>query len=310
LTNADPNKGDALSQIRDTDAGSDQFEIVADYACETGENPLWHEQQQRLYWTDIPRGRLFRYDPNSGEHEQCYEGRPVGGFTIQNDGSLLLFMDRGTVAIWNEGLLKEIIPELPAERTSRFNDVIADPRGRVFCGTMATPERKGRLYRVDPDGSCNLLLEGVDCSNGMAFTSDCKSFYHTDSFAHEIYVFDYDIATGSIHNQKVFARFTEADGMPDGLTMDADGGLWTALWGGSGIARLRSNGEVDRRIGLPTPKTSSLTFAGHDYSDLYVTTAGGNTRNEDGELAGALFRIRNQARGIPQFSSNVRTPNR
>lgn len=299
-----------MHQTRDADAGSDQFEVVADYACETGENPLWHEQEQRLYWTDIPRGRLFRYDPKTEKHEQCYQGRPVGGFTIQEDGSLLLFMDRGTVAIWNDGLLKEVIPELPAERTSRFNDVIADPRGRVFCGTMSTPERKGRLYRVDPDGSCNVLLEEVGCSNGMAFASDCKSFYHTDSFAHEIYVFDYDIDSGGIQNQKVFARFTEADGMPDGLTMDADGGLWTALWGGRGIVRLRSNGEVDRRIGLPTPKTSSLTFAGQDYRDLYVTTAGGNTRNEDGELAGALFRIRNQAHGVPQFCSNVRTPNR
>ncbi len=299
-----------MSEIADTDAGSVQFEIVADYACETGENPLWHEREQRLYWTDIPRGRLFRYDPKSDKHEQCYEGRPVGGFTIQKDGSLLLFMDRGTVAIWNAGSLKEVIPEIPAERTSRFNDVIADPRGRVFCGTMSTAQNKGRLYRVDPDGSCNLLLDGVGCSNGMAFASDCKTFYYTDSVAHEIYVFDYDIDTASIHNRKLVAHFTEADGLPDGLTMDADGKLWTALWGGSGIVRLRSNGEVDSKIYLPTPKTSSLAFAGPNCEDIYVTTAGGNTRNEDGELAGALFRIKNRARGVPEFCSNIRAPNR
>ncbi len=217
-------------------------------------------------------------------------------------------MDRGTVTIWRDGLLQEVIPEIPAERTSRFNDVIADPRGRVFCGTMSTPERKGKLYRLDTDGSCNLLLEDVGCSNGMAFDAVCKSFYYTDSFAREIYTFDYDIETGDIQNEKVFARFAEADGMPDGLTMDADGSLWVALWDGSGIVRLRSNGEIDRRIGLPAPKTSSLTFAGQDYRDLYVTTASGNTKNEDGELAGALFRIRNQAQGVPEFCSNVRTP--
>ena len=160
-----------MSEVRDTDAGSVPFEIVADYACETGENPLWHEREQRLYWTDIPPGRLFRYDPKSEKHAQCYEGRPVGGFTIQMDGSLLLWD-----GIWHDGLPKKVIPEIPAERTSRFNDVIADPRGRVFCGTMSTPERKGRLYRVDPDGSCNLLLEEVGCSNGMAFDADCRSF--------------------------------------------------------------------------------------------------------------------------------------
>lgn len=119
-------------------------------------------------WADIPRGQLFRYDPKSERHEQCYEGRPVGGFTIQMGGSLLLFMDRGTVTIWHDGLPKEVIPEIPPERTSRFNDVIADPRGRVFCGTMSTPERKGRLYRVDPEGSCIFLLEEVGCSDGMA----------------------------------------------------------------------------------------------------------------------------------------------
>jgi sugar lactone lactonase YvrE len=219
-------------------------------------------------------------------------------------------MDHGTVASWRDGQLNEVIPEIPAERASRFNDVIADPRGRVFCGTMSTPERKGRLYRVDPDGSCHVLLEQVSCSNGMAFDADCKSFYHADSFAYETHVFDFHIETGDIQNRKLLARFTEADGMPDGLTMDADGCLWTSLWGGSGIVRLRSNGAVDRRIDLPTPKTSSLTFAGHDYRDLYVTSAGGNTRNKDGDLAGAPFRIRNQARGIAQFCSNVRMPNR
>ncbi len=92
------------------------------------------------------------------------------------------------------------------------------------------------------------------------------------------------------------------------VTVDADGSLWVALWGGSGIVRLRSSGQIDRRIRLPTPKTSSLTFAGQDYRDLYVTTAGGNTKNEDGELAGALFRMRNQAQGVPEFRSNVRMP--
>ena len=92
-----PFQGDALSHINDTDAGLAPFEIVADYACEASENPLWHEQEQRLYWTDIPGGRLFRCDPKSGKRERCYEGRPVGGFTIPMNGSLALFMYRGTV---------------------------------------------------------------------------------------------------------------------------------------------------------------------------------------------------------------------
>jgi len=114
-------------------------ELIADYACQCGENPLWHPVQKRLYWTDIPRGRLYRYDPAAKRHEECYAGEVVGGFTIQADGALLLFMARGAVARWDGGKLEHVIGEIPDERESRFNDVIADPAGRVFCGTMATP---------------------------------------------------------------------------------------------------------------------------------------------------------------------------
>src|SRR5215831_17419022 len=113
-------------------------ELVADHACVVGEGPLWHPDERRLYWVDIGRGRLFRYDPATSGHEMVYEGEAVGGFTVQADGALLLFMARGAVKIWRDGQLTTVIDELPDERTTRFNDVIADPAGRVFCGTMPT----------------------------------------------------------------------------------------------------------------------------------------------------------------------------
>ncbi|MBW4043879.1 MAG: SMP-30/gluconolactonase/LRE family protein [Acidobacteria bacterium] len=286
---------------------SEEPELIADYACETGENPLWHPLERRLYWTDIPRGRLYRYNPADGSHEQCYQGRPVGGFTIQPDGSLLLFMDRGTIALLRDGALSEIVPEIPAERLSRFNDVIADPAGRVFCGTMPTGTSHGRLYRLDRDGSLHLVLEGIRCSNGMAFTADCKNFYYTDSFAREIYLFDYNVEDGSLSNQRLFARFPEEGGLPDGCTLDAEGRLWSALWDGSGIVRLRADGTVEKRINFPTLKTSSLVFGGDDYSDLYITTAGGEDKALNGKLAGGLFRLRGQGRGVPEFFSRIDT---
>ncbi len=282
-----------------------EVELIADYACETGENPLWHPIEKRLYWCDIPNGRIFRYDPAHGTHEQCYQGRPVGGFTIQVDGSLLLFMDRGTIAIWREGSLTEVVAEIPAERASRFNDVIADPRGRVFCGTMSTDANKGRLYRLDLDGSLHVILEGIGCSNGMAFTLDRKGLYYTDSLAYEIYFFDYNIEDGSISNQRVFAAFSEADGLPDGATLDADGRLWSALWDGYSFVRLSADGKIDERVILPTRKVSSVAFGGEDYSDLYVTTAGGNAKEENGASAGALFRVKAQTRGLPAFFSRI-----
>jgi D-xylonolactonase len=285
---------------------AEELELIADYACEIGENPLWHPIERRLYWADIPTGRLLRYDPANGKHEQCYQGRPVGGFTIQSDGSLLVFMDRGTIAVLRDGAVTEIVSGIPGEESSRFNDVIADPLGRVFCGTMSTGDRKGILYLLERDGSVHPVLEGIGCSNGLAFTPDRRGLYYTDSFANEIYIFDYDAENGSICNQRVFARFDAAKGLPDGATVDAEGGLWSALWDGSCIVRLLPDGSVDRSIEFPTRKTSSLIFGGDHYSDMYVTTAGGNNKAEDGKLAGALFRLKIGISGLPEFSSRIR----
>ena len=281
-------------------------QLIADYACETGENPLWHPFEKRLYWCDIPQGRIFRYDPATGEHEQCYQDRPVGGFTVQGDGSLLLFMDRGTIAVWRDGQLTEIVHEIPAELNSRFNDVIADPRGRVLCGTMSSPDGKGRLYRLDTDGSLHVLLENIGCSNGLAFPPDGTHLYYTDSFAYAIYRFDYDLETGALSNRQIHVQLTPEDGFPDGMTIDSQGRLWSALWDGYSLVRFNAGGEIAQRVHFPTKKVSSLTFGGESYSDIYVTTAGGVTREEDGPLAGALFRLRSEVPGVPEFLSRIR----
>ena len=151
-------------------------ELIADYQCVTGEGPLWHPDERKLYWVDIPTGRLFRYDPAANKHEQCYQGDVTGGFTIQANGDLLLFLDKGTVKTWHEGKMTTVMDEIPDERTTRFNDVIADPMGRVFCGTMPTEGRLGRLYRMDTTGTVTKLLDGIGCSNGMGFTPMSLSF--------------------------------------------------------------------------------------------------------------------------------------
>jgi D-xylonolactonase len=283
-------------------------EVIADYKCETGEGPMWHPMEQKVYWCDIPRGRLFRYDPATGEHEMCYEGdEALGGFTVQADGALLFFMARGAVKIWRDGNLTTVIDEIPDERDSRFNDVIADPVGRVFCGTMSTRERLGRLYRLDTDGTLTQVLDGVGTSNGMGFTPDRKQIYYTDTRKREIYLFDYDRATGEIGNRRVFVQvpFGEDQGGPDGMTVDAEGYVWSARWGGRCLVRYAPDGQQVKRVTFPALKVSSVVFGGADYTDMYVTTAGGHQKDIDGPGAGALFRLNLGIKGVPEFYSRV-----
>jgi D-xylonolactonase len=280
--------------------------IVADTKLVTGEGPLWHPMEQKLYWLDIPNGSIFRYDPATGNHERVYKGDMIGGFTIQEDGALLLFMEKGAVKIWRDGELTPVIDEIPEERDTRFNDVMADPEGRVFCGTMPAKDHLGRLYRLDPDGSLTTILDGIGISNGMGFTPNRKQMYYTDSAKGEIYLFDYDQASGNISNQRVFLKVQESEVLPDGLTVDAEGYIWSARWNGSCVVRIAPDGAEDFRVSFPAKKVSSLTFGGKEFKDIYVTTAGGDNREEEGSGAGALFHLDLGVQGVPEFFSRIR----
>lgn len=280
-------------------------EIVADTKLATGEGPLWHPMEEKLYWLDIPNGIILRYDPKTGSHAQVYQGEVIGGFTIQEDGALLLFMEKGAVKIWRNAELTTVIDEIPEERETRFNDVIADPAGRVFCGTMPAKDHLGRLYRLDTNGSLTKILDDIGISNGMGFTPDRKQMYYTDSAKGEIYLFDYDRKTGNIRNQRVFLKISESGVEPDGLTVDAEGYIWSARWNGSCIVRIAPDGTEDFRITLPAKKVSSITFGGNEYKDIYVTTAGGDNRKEEGSGAGALFHLNLDIQGVPEFFSRI-----
>ena len=282
-----------------------QPQLIADYNCIVGEGPLWHPAESCVYWVDIPQGRIFRYDPASGEHSQIFQGPQVGGFTIQADGSLLLFMERGAVASLRAGKLDYHIEHIEAERETRFNDVIADPAGRVFCGTMPAPDHPGSLYRLDTDGSLTQVLSGIGISNGMGFTPDAKRMYYTDSPTHNIYIFDYDVDTGALSNQRVFVNTGESDGIPDGMTVDADGYVWSARWDGSSLVRYSPSGEQVRRIWFPARKVSSIAFGGADYTDMYITTAGGQDKMAEGPGAGCLYRLNLGIAGKPECLSRI-----
>jgi len=284
-----------------------QPEPIADYQCQTGENPLWHPLEKRLYWTDIPRGRLFWFDPATGRHELCYEGHVIGGFTIQADGALLLLGEHGAVRTWRDGRLETLVDGLPEEEGNRFNDCIADPEGRVYCGALSTPRRPGRLYRLDRDRSFTVIEEGLGTSNGMGFTPDHTRLYHSDSNdrVRKIHVYDYDRVTGALRNRRLFVEARPDEGKPDGLTVDAEGFVWSARWNGGMLLRHSPEGKEVARVLFPARKVSSAAFGGPDLADLYVTTAGGDQRAEEGPGAGVLYRLRPGVRGLPEFFSRI-----
>ncbi len=282
--------------------------VIANVDCFTGEGPLWHPDEKVIYWVDIPNGHLYRYDPTTEAHELVFSGPPIGGFTIQEDGALLLFMAQGAVGIWREGQeLEMVIEQIPAEVNTRFNDVIADPAGRVFCGTMPAGDRPAHLYRLDPDGTLTLLLDNVRLSNGMGFTPDRQGLYYTDTRRQTIYYFDYDETTGTLRNQRIFVEVPEAEdeGHPDGMTVDAEGNVWSARWDGHCVVAYNPQGKELSRIAFPVPKVSCITFGGEAYTDIYVTTASTGNRETEGPLAGSLFHLNLGIKGVPEFRSKI-----
>ncbi len=279
------------------------IEAIANYHCITGENPLWNPDDQRIYWLDIEAGRIFRADHRTLEHECFYEGPVVGGFTLQADGSLLLFeVDR--IARLDRDGRRQVLAEGIEPDMARFNDVIADPEGRVFAGTIGKTSTAGGLYRVELDGRVTCLFKETGIANGMAFTGDARHFYWTCSTTRRIFRFAYDRASGTLGERELFHQATEPNDTPDGLTLDEHDRVWSARWGGHCVLRLGVDGEVAERIAMPVERVSSVAFGGPDLDSLYVTTAAGAPGGTGDD--GTLYRTRVGVGGRPEHRSRVR----
>ncbi len=284
------------------------IETLTNAACRLAEGPIFVEAENAVYFVDIMAGELHRYDLGSGAHEVVWSGPMIGGFTVQEDGALLLFMDKGAIMSWKKGVETNFYHCLPDELDTRFNDVAADPMGRVFCGTMGTKKRDGRLYRLDLDMSIHPVLEGVGCSNGIGFSPDRKTMYHTDSSHRTIYSFDYQEATGEISNRQDFFVLPDPIGVPDGMTVDVNGEIWSGIWDGGCLLHISAEGKELERIEVEARKVSCATFGGPNYATLFLTTAGGDKKPEEGPVAGELLRLDVGVHGVPEFKSRIKSP--
>ena len=235
---------------------NDVPKLIADTRCEVGEGPLWHPDLRRLFFLDIPACAIYDFDPATSVCRPVSRGAPTGGITLQEDGSLLLFQDGRISVLEQDGGQRELASGLCPGNT-RFNDVIADPEGRVFAGAMGG---NGRLIRFDPDGSAHELFDGLGIPNGMGFSPDLRHLYFTDSTARTIYRFQYGRGSGALSDREVFVQIPESEGIPDGMTVDSEGFVWTAIWFGGRLKRFAPDGALEREIHFPVAQISCVTF--------------------------------------------------
>lgn len=170
---------------------------------------------------------------------------------------------------------------------------------------MPTGDRLGRLYRLDLDRSLTVILDGTEVSNGMGFAPTHQQLYYTESDKCKIYLFDYDQATGNLSNQRVYVSTPDDGSVPDGMTVDAEGYVWSGRWDGGHLFRYAPDGTEVLRIPFPAKKVTSVTFGGPDYTDMFVTTAGGDNREVEGPGAGAVFHLNLGIQGVPALMSRI-----
>ncbi|MEM7442826.1 MAG: SMP-30/gluconolactonase/LRE family protein [Pseudomonadota bacterium] len=271
------------------------LECVLPWGSQLGEAPIWHPQEQRLYWVDILYPAVHRFDPKTGLNESCETGKLISAIVFSADGRLLVasqdgieFLDfdkgeLGTLAIPEEGV-----------SNNRLNDAKVGPGGAIWVGSMRldASNPSGALYRVTADGQTDRKASGITVANGLYWSPDLKHFYFVDTVPGNIYVYDAAVGTGNLANRRVFANVPESDGRPDGLCTDSEGGVWCAIWDGWRVNRYTPDGRLDRVIDLPIPRPTSVAFGGADLKTLYITSArtrlAASTLSE-APLSGGLF---------------------
>jgi sugar lactone lactonase YvrE len=251
-------------------------EVAFDLRAELGEGATWDDVSQRLISVDIMRGRVHVSDPATGQSDTLPVGQPVGAAAPCRSGDLILAMRDGFARLDRNTGAMTLIAHVERDRSDqRMNDGACDASGRFWAGTMALHERPGcgALYRLDPDGTVHTMLTGVGISNGIDWSLDGATMYYIDSLAQRIDRFEFDAEAGTIANRQPLVAIDPADGCPDGLTVDAEGGIWVALWGGSAVRRYAPDGTLDRVLPVPVTHPTTCAFGGPDLRDLYITSA-------------------------------------
>lgn len=285
------------------------IECVLPAKAIVGESPVWHPAEQRLYWIDIQGCKIHRFDPKSRTNDTFALPEIVTCIQLRANGGLVLTL-RKDFAIYDPASqrLERLSTVETDQPGNRFNDGKCDPQGSFWAGTMDASDWKnpsGHLYRLDAGHAVSLMRSGVICANGSGWSPDGRTMYHTESFRYAIFAYDFDAATGSIENRRVFAQISEEDrqagGFPDGMTVDAQGFVWSNLAGAGKIVRYDPAGTPERVIQMPVPRATDCTFGGPDLETLYITSARETMTPQQlqkAPLSGSLFAVETGVRGM------------
>ena len=264
-----------------------EVRLLVDANNHLGEGPLWDVDEERLYWIDSTAAEIYSCRADGGDVKRYFVPRHIGSMALRKGGGAVVALANGLHFYDFDAQSVELIgdPEHDDPET-RFNDGKVDRRGRFVAGTMAydhdrydadrgqRPTRSGGLYRLDPDRTVTRLDGGISCSNGPCWSPDDRTLYFTDTYARQMYAYDYDIETGAATNRRPFASAHHLAGTFDGATVDAEGYVWTALVFGGRILRFAPDGKLDRVVPFPVRNLTSVMFGGPNLDVLYVTTMG------------------------------------
>lgn len=259
---------------------------------------------------------VFSYDRKSGKVETLNNNNLNAAGMAFNASAELVFAGSGGLHLWRQpGEYRTLLTHHNAELLN-FNDILAGPNGRLYAGTWywgaQEYEKLGKLYLIEPDGSITIQDEGIELSNGLGLSPDDEVLYYADSTARKIYIYDVNASSGALSNRRVFVDVPTNEGMPDGLTVDAQGFVWSAQWYGSQIVRYDPDGKVERRIKIPAAQVTCMAFGGPDWNELYITTASEDWQTRYAppgydssriHLGGELYRLKLDVQGKPEYKT-------
>ena len=268
-------------------------DLLVDAQALLSESPVWDNQREVLFWVDVPRGTIHCWNPVGSKHSVVDVSDCIGAIALDEAGACLAATRDRILRLDLEGHRSTPIERLDVGELCRLNDGKCDPAGRFWVGSMALDETEplGCLYRVDAPGIHHTAEEGIVISNGLDWSPACDTMYYIDSALPRVDIFDFELATGVVTNRRLFVDTSDVPGEPDGMTVDAEGCLWVAFWGGGRVRRYSPEGHTISDLKLPVSNVTSCTFGGKYMDELYITTAASGAPADSAAEAhaGAVF---------------------